>query len=67
MTYPHSYYTKLYDNGNIIWEQNVEDMKSVFEQIADGRINLEKLQGASKQFAEEYLDYRKLATKIYEG
>lgn len=66
MTYPHSYYTKQYDNGNIIWEKGVEDMRRVFEQIVDGRINLKELQIASKQFAEQYLDYRKLAAKLYE-
>lgn len=66
MTYPHPYYTELYDNGNIIWEKNTEDMKAAFLQITDGRIELEKLQNASKDFAEEYLDYRKLAARIYE-
>lgn len=65
MTFPHDYYTKAYDFGNIVWEKGVNDMMKAFEDIMYGRLDLVSLKEKSKEFAEKYLDYRKIASRLY--
>ena len=65
MAYPHDYYTKIYDNGNILWEKTTRDMVELFNEIASGSISLSILQEKSIQFAEKWLDYKKLVSQFY--
>jgi len=66
MLYPHPAYVSGYDGGNVIWVETEEDMRKSFETIASGGIDLKLLGEKSSLFASEYLDYGKLAAKLYE-
>lgn len=65
MVYPHKPYTEDLDFGNILWVETQDDMINVFRQISHGQINLEELRCGSQKCAQELLDYRKLAARIY--
>lgn len=65
MLYPHPDYTEGYDYGNILWEKDEADMSRVFRQLAAGEIDLAALSRGSVRCAEELLDYRTLAARLY--
>lgn len=65
MLYPHPDYTEGYDYGNILWEKDEADMSRVFRQLAAGEIDLAALGRGSVRCAEELLDYRALAARLY--
>ncbi|MEE0416000.1 MAG: hypothetical protein UDM11_03790, partial [Oscillospiraceae bacterium] len=65
MLYPHPDYTEGYDYGNILWEKDEADMSRVFRQLAAGEIDLAALSRGSVRCAEELLDYRSLAARLY--
>ena len=64
MTYPHLIYQKI-DNGNFVWVENEEEMSDFFNSLSRNEINLDRLRLSSKDCAERYLDYRKMAKRIY--
>lgn len=65
MLYPHPDYVEGYDYGNILWEKNEEEMSQIFRQLASGKVDLPSLQSGSERCAEELLDYRTLAARLY--
>lgn len=65
MLYPHPDYVEGYDYGNILWEKDEADMSRVFRQLAAGEIDLAALRRGSVRCAEELLDYRALAARLY--
>lgn len=65
MLYPHPDYKEGYDYGNILWEKDEADMSRVFRQLAAGEIDLAALGRGSVRCAEELLDYRTLAARLY--
>ena len=65
MLYPYEIYLNGYDFGNIIWIKTEEDMAEMFRGIAEGKMRLEEMSERSVQCAEELLDYRKLAARLY--
>ena len=65
MLYPHPDYKEGYDYGNILWEKDEADMSRVFRQLAAGEIDLAALSRGSVRCAEELLDYRALAARLY--
>ena len=65
MLYPHLAYTSDFDGGNVLWVENAKDMEKAFNAIHSGNIELETLGEKSATFSSEYLDYRKLAARLY--
>lgn len=65
MLYPHPDYVEGYDYGNILWEKDEADMSRVFRQLAAGKTDLAALRRGSVRCAEELLDYRALAARLY--
>ena len=65
MLYPHLAYTSDFDGGNVVWVENAGDMEKAFKAIHSGSIDLKELGNKSSLFASEYLDYRKLAARLY--
>lgn len=65
LLYPHKSYVTNFDYDNILWARTTEDMKRVFQSLADGTVDLEALRRGSEKCAEEILDYRKLAARLY--
>lgn len=67
MAYPHpSYVNHLGIWENILWVKTQEDMATVFQSIAEHPEQLVNLKKNSHRCAEELLDYRKLAARLYE-
>lgn len=65
LIYPHEAYRESFDYQNLIWAETEEDMADAFRQVADGTIDLDALKRNSIRCAEELLDYRKLARRLY--
>lgn len=65
MSYPHEGYTKNLDYRNFLWVKTQKDMEQVFRSIAETPSQLEQLKINSRRCAEELLDYRKLAARLY--
>lgn len=66
MSYPHLPYTKGLDYGQFLWVETQEDMEHVFLQLRSEPKTLASLQANSMRCAEELLDYRKLAARLYQ-
>ena len=66
LLYPHEAYVNDYEYGNILWAKSEQDMADAFARIEKGEVDLEKLRIGSKRCAEELLDYRKLAARLYQ-
>lgn len=64
MTYPHLIYQKI-DNGNFVWVENEADMSDFFEKLGRGDIDYQALKEKTCECAVKYLDYKKLAARIY--
>ncbi len=65
MSYPHLIYTEGLDYGNILWAESCEDMEEIFRNIAGKKVDLEALREGSRRCAQELLDYRVLAARLY--
>ena len=65
MSYPHLIYTEGLDYGNILWAESREDMEEIFRNIAGKKVDLEALREGSRRCAQELLDYRVLAARLY--
>ncbi len=65
LLYPHPGYVKDYDYGNILWVKTEEDMEAVFRKLSASEIPLETLRKNSERCAQELLDYRALAARLY--
>jgi len=65
MSYPHESYVKGFDYGNILWIRTQEDMATTFARIAQGGVDLNVLKNNSRRCAQELLDYRTLAARLY--
>lgn len=58
-------YVKDYDYGNILWTANEEAMEVAFRKLVAGEIDLAAMKRNSERCAEELLDYRVLAARLY--
>lgn len=65
MLYPHPAYLDDFDYKNILWVKAQADMEQAFAQIKADPAMLHPLQANSRRCAEELLDYRKLAARLY--
>lgn len=63
MTYPWETY-KVYDNGNIVWVTNMRQIEDAFNTFAN-KSKLTQMSLKSLEFAEQFLDYQKIAKRIY--
>lgn len=54
------------DYENILWAETEEDMEEMFRQIQRNPTLLKSLQKGSRRCAQELLDYRKLAARLYQ-
>ncbi len=66
MAFPHLPYTKHLDWGNLLWVKTQADVEAVFRALAADASQLDTLKQNSRRCAEELLDYRKLAARLYE-
>lgn len=64
MLYPHKSH-EPYLQGNGYYVESIDDMKRVFQEIADNPSVINDMSKNSLKIANEYLDYRKLAQRIY--
>ena len=63
MLYPYENHKYIFKTHALyISDQN--DMEAVFNNIGEGKINLEKLREASYEIAREKLDYYKIAKRV---
>lgn len=63
--YPHESHKYLLGDS-VFYVETVEDMKDLFEQIAQDPSILEKKRNMSFELAKEKLDYKQLAARLYE-
>lgn len=66
MAFPHLPYTKHLDWGNLLWVKTQADVEAVFRTLAANASQLDTLKQNSRRCAEELLDYRKLAARLYQ-
>lgn len=66
MLYPRPSYTADYDKGEVLWVKTQADMESVFRSLAVAPALLRPLRANAKKIACELLDYRKLASRLYQ-
>lgn len=65
MSYPHEAYTSEYGKSGILWCETQEDMEKIFQDVAEKKVDLALLGEQAFHFAEEVLDYKKLASRLY--
>lgn len=65
LVYPHLPYTRHYEYGQNLWVKNTEDMFSAFRGIASGELDVQTLRAGAVRCANELLDYRALAARLY--
>lgn len=65
LSYPHNFYLDGYDYGNFIWAKNEKDIAESFKIIEEQPSMLKKLSENSWRCAQELLDYRVLAKRLY--
>lgn len=66
IAYPHLHYRKHLDFGNIFWVKNKSDLIACFEHIKRNPALIQDMKLLSKKCAEELLDYKNLAKKLYQ-
>lgn len=66
LSYPHEDYIRGFDYGNILWVRTEADMAGAFRRLQEDPALLEPLRENSRRCAEELLDYRKLAARLYQ-
>ena len=64
MSYMHEWYKNI-DCNNFLWIETEKDMENVFKDISKGRIDLNIYRENTDKCAEEFLDYKKIARRIY--
>lgn len=65
MSYPHLPYTERLDYGQFFWVKTQADMEQGFTQVKADPTLLVPMTANSRRCAEELLDYRKLAARLY--
>lgn len=65
MSYPHPAYTAALDRGQFFWIKTQVDMEQVFAQVKADPALLAPMTVNARRCAEELLDYRKLAARLY--
>lgn len=65
MSYPHEAYTSEYGASGIMWCETQQDMQKIFKDVAEKKIDFHSLSEQALNFAEEVLNYRKLAGRLY--
>jgi len=65
MIYPHNSYDE-YARENCIRVSNEEDMRNMFQDISEGKIDLSSMSYYSYVYARKYLDYKRLAARLYQ-
>lgn len=65
LSYPHIEYKEGYDYGQFLWARNKVEIADVFAGIRDGKCDLNELSLRAQQCANDILDYRKLAARLY--
>ena len=65
MSYPHLAYTAALDYGEFFWVRNQADMEQIFTKIKADPAVLIPRAAAARRCAEELLDYRTLAARLY--
>lgn len=65
MVYPYPYYAQDINYGNLILVKTQDDMEQAFAQLKADPARLKVMSAASLRCAEELLDYRKLAARLY--
>lgn len=65
LLYPHSWYVDGFDYGNVIWARTQDDIQTSFEKLAEKKIDLKLLSENSWRCANELIDYKKLAARLY--
>jgi len=65
LAYPHETYIKRYDYGNCIWAATEEELILALQGVAEGKYNLPGMRDRSSVCAQELLDYRTLAARLY--
>lgn len=65
MLYPHISH-ELYLQGNGYYVKSIEDMKQVFQEIANDSSVIKTMSENSEKIARKLLDYKKLAARLYE-
>lgn len=66
MAYPHLPYVVNLNYENFIWVRLQKDMEDAFESIKNNPSQLIRLKNNSTRCAEELLDYKKIAKKLYQ-
>lgn len=59
-------YAEYFDHGNVLWIKSREDIETVIRNVAEDGSIIKTMRENSKKFAEEVLDYRKLAARLYQ-
>lgn len=59
------YGLQIFNTDNFLWVEDKQDIVKAFHEIASGEINLDDLRKNSIYCANELLDYKKLARRIY--
>lgn len=59
-------YKQLVPYDNFIWTDTIDEIADAFKKIVSGEIDLAELKKNTCRCAEELLDYRKLAERLYE-
>lgn len=65
MSYPHPAYTAALDCGQFFWIKTQVDMEQVFGKLKADPAVLTPMTAAARRCAEELLDYRRLAARLY--
>lgn len=65
MSYPHPAYTSNLDYGQFFWIRTQADMEQVFGKLKADPAVLAPMTAAARRCAEELLDYRRLAARLY--
>lgn len=66
LLYPLEPYVKNLNWGNILWVQTEDDIVEVFQRLQENPTLLEPLRKNSHRCAQELLDYRKLAARLFQ-
>lgn len=66
LLYPHGSYLKDYNWGNVFWVKTEADMAEAFRRLAEDLTVLTPMEECSCRCAQEMLDYRKLAARLYQ-
>lgn len=66
LAFPHDSYVELLDRGQFFWVQSQADMEEIFSKLTSAPERLEPMTEGAWHCAREVLDYRQLATRLYQ-